>query len=142
MRMAAMGLPVPQGFCPCNRTGAESTQQGDEVEAHLPSVLQSGIRNLEQVTGLVFGQRAAPPAWFRFRSGAPISMPGHDGYRPQRRTQMIRSLTGLLRLTGDHRLVWDSYRRSDSVLCRDRVPAYRPRLFEAALGTTLREKRS
>lgn len=108
MRMAAMGLPVPQGFV-LGTNWCEAVQQGARMAPQLPGALQSGIQLLERTTGLGFGS-ARRPLLVSVRSGAPISMPG------MMETVLNVGLTdatlaGLLRLTGEHRLVWDSYRR-------------------------------
>ena len=84
-------------------------QKNDRVNTQLPGVLQSGIRNLERTTGLGFGS-ARRPLLVSVRSGAPVSMPGMMETILNVGLNEV-SLTGLLRLTGEHRLVWDSYRR-------------------------------
>lgn len=108
MRMAAMGLPVPQGFV--LSTGWYHAMELDKgAKAQLVSTLQTGIRDLERRTGLGFGS-SRRPLLVSVRSGAPVSMPGmmetvlNIGLNEA-------SLSGLLRLSGDHRLAWDSYRR-------------------------------
>ena len=74
IRMAAMGLPVPQGFV-LSTDWCSAVQKNDRVNTQLPGVLQSGIRNLERTTGLGFGS-ARRPLLVSVRSGAPVSMPG------------------------------------------------------------------
>lgn len=108
IRMATMGLPVPQGFVLAT-DWCMVAQKGEGVEADLPGALQSGIRNLEQATGLGFGSERRP-LLVSVRSGAPVSMPGMMETVLNVGLNDV-SLTGLLRLTGDHRLAWDSYRR-------------------------------
>lgn len=132
MRMAAMGLPVPQGFVLATdwcRTA------GDGIEPRLRGVLQAGIRNLEQATGLGFGS-ARRPLLVSVRSGAPVSMPGMMETVLNVGLNDV-SLTGLLQLTGDHRLVWDSYRRLIQAF-GEVVAAIPAAPFEAALEGTLR----
>ncbi|OYU74329.1 MAG: pyruvate, phosphate dikinase, partial [Burkholderiales bacterium PBB5] len=74
-----------------------------------PAVWREALAALEAATGLRFGD-ARRPLLLSVRSGAPVSMPG-----------MMETLLniglcdatvpGLLRLTGNPRLVWDAYRR-------------------------------
>lgn len=134
MRMAAMGLPVPQGFV-LGTDWCGAIREDGGTKSRLRGVLQSGIRDLERATGLEFGG-ARRPLLVSIRSGAPVSMPGmmetvlNVGLNET-------SLTGLLRLTGEHRLVWDSYRRLIQQFAEivAKVPAAP---FEAALGAALR----
>jgi pyruvate,orthophosphate dikinase len=137
MHMAAMGLPVPQGFV-LSTDWCRATQSGKGVKAQLDSALQAGIRDLERSTGLGFGSPRRP-LLVSVRSGAPVSMPGmmetvlnvglNEG-----------SLAGLLRLAGDHRLAWDSYRRLIQAFAEivDHAP---PAPFEAELDKALNKSR-
>ncbi len=103
MRLAAAGLAVPPAFVLptswCGRTDPKA----------LRATLTEGIRRLEAATGLRFGS-SRRPLLVSVRSGAPMSMPGmletvlDVGISPA-------GLEGLLRLTGNPRLAWDSYRR-------------------------------
>ncbi|WP_374665542.1 PEP/pyruvate-binding domain-containing protein [Ramlibacter sp.] len=101
-RMAALGLPVPPAFV----LGTDWCGRGDTLT---PAEWAEPLRALESACGLRVGD-ARRPLLLSVRSGAPVSMPG-----------MMETLLniglcdvtvpGLLRLTGDPRLVWDSYRR-------------------------------
>ncbi len=108
MRMADAGLPVPAAFvlpthwCRLRRPGR--TNDGALREA-----LATGISKLEAATGLGFGS-ARKPLLVSVRSGARVSMPG------MMETVLDIGLNGdtvegLMRLTGNPRLAWDSYRR-------------------------------
>jgi pyruvate,orthophosphate dikinase len=108
MRMAVMGLPVPQGFVLATEW-CSVVQKNDGVGAHLLSVLRSRISTLERTTGLGFGSPRRP-LLVSVRSGAPVSMPGMMETVLNVGLNEV-SVAGLLRLTGEHRLVWDSYRR-------------------------------
>jgi pyruvate,orthophosphate dikinase len=110
-------------------------QKNDRVNTQLPGVLQSGIRNLERTTGLGFGS-ARRPLLVSVRSGAPVSMPGMMETILNVGLNEV-ALTGLLRLTGEHRLVWDSYRRLIQTFAEIAagVPAAP---FEEELDTALR----
>ncbi|MGE0358480.1 MAG: PEP/pyruvate-binding domain-containing protein [Burkholderiales bacterium] len=108
-RMAGAGLPVPPGFV--LGTGWSAFLQADPAGAppRMREALADGMRALEAACGLSFaGERR--PLLVSVRSGAPTSMPGmmdtilNIGL-------CDRTARGLLRLTGNPRLVWDCYRR-------------------------------
>jgi pyruvate,orthophosphate dikinase len=106
MRMAQSGLPVPPAFVLptswCRRTLPEN-------DPALRQALAEGIDRLEAATGLSFGA-ARRPLLVSVRSGAAVSMPG------MMETVLdvglnAEAVEGLIRLTGNPRLAWDSYRR-------------------------------
>ncbi len=106
LRMSELALPVPPAFVigtrhcadPVARTGVSSGE-----------LWREGLDALERFTGLTLGD-ARRPLLLSVRSGAPVSMPG-----------MMDTLLniglcdatvgGLMRQTGNPRLVWDAYRR-------------------------------
>jgi pyruvate,orthophosphate dikinase len=133
IRMAVMGLPVPQGFV-MGTDWCSAVRNGDSVKAHLSQALQSGIRDLERASGLGFGS-ARRPLLVSVRSGAPVSMPGMMDTVLNVGLNDV-SLAGLLRLTGDHRLAWDSYRRLIQAFA-EIVAGVPAAPFEAALDATL-----
>jgi pyruvate,orthophosphate dikinase len=135
IRMAAMGLPVPQGFVMGTDWCSSAILDGNGIKAHLSDALQSGIRDLERASGLGFGS-ARRPLLVSVRSGAPISMPGMMETVLNVGLNDV-SLAGLLRLTGDHRLAWDSYRRLIQAFA-EIVAGIPAAPFEAALDATLR----
>ncbi len=106
MRMAAAGLPVPPAFVfPTH--WARTIGQGDNTG--LADALVAGIGCLETAAGLRFGSSRCPLV-VSVRSGAAISMPG------MLETVLDVGLNadtvdGMIRLTGNPRLAWDSYRR-------------------------------
>ncbi len=108
MRMAALGLPVPQGFVlPTGWCHAELA--GTLSESVLEYRLREAIERLEGATGQGFGD-SRRPLLVSVRSGAPVSMPGMmDTVLNVGLCEA--TLKGLLRASGDPRLVWDSYRR-------------------------------
>jgi len=131
---AAMGLPVPQGFVLAT-DWCRAAQGGAGVDEQLQAVLRSRISNLEQTTGLGFGS-ARRPLLVSVRSGAPVSMPG------MMETVLNVGLTdatldGFLKLSGDHRLVWDSYRRLIQSFA-EVVAGVSAAPFESALDVALR----
>ena len=101
-RMLSCGLNVP----PALVIGARYTAHPDECVA---AVLETGLPALESVTGLAFGD-SRKPLIVSVRSGAAVSMPGmmetllNIGLCDE-------TLPGLLRQTGNPRMVWDAYRR-------------------------------
>ena len=102
LRMADLGLSVP----PAVVIGTHYTQSPDEC---IHPFFSAGLPALQEATGLVFGD-TRKPLIVSVRSGAPVSMPGmmetllNIGLCDQ-------TLPGLLRQTGNPRLVWDAYRR-------------------------------
>ena len=106
MRMAQAGLPVPPAFV-LPTAWCRRTQPADK--ASLRQTLSEGIARLETATGLGFGA-ARLPLLVSIRSGAAVSMPGmmetvlNVGLNAE-------TVEALIRLTGNPRLAWDSYRR-------------------------------
>jgi len=102
VRMAALGLPVPPAFVLgtgwCAR--ADALRRDD---------WQPALRALEQATGSRLGD-ARRPLIVSVRSGAPVSMPGMMDTLLDIGLADA-TLPGLLRATGQPRLVWDAYRR-------------------------------
>lgn len=108
MRMAAIGLPIPPAMVIGTPWCARTLQAGrlpPELRAALPAMLGA----LAQRTRRVFGD-ARRPLLLSVRSGAARSMPG------MMQTLLNVGLTeatlpGLVRLSGNPRMAWDSYRR-------------------------------
>jgi pyruvate,orthophosphate dikinase len=106
MRLAAVGLTVPPAFVLPTAWYRRGVAADDPA---LRAVLSDGIARLEAASGLGFGS-ARRPLLVSVRSGAALSMPGmletvlNVGLTPA-------SLDALVRLTGNPRLAWDSYRR-------------------------------
>jgi pyruvate,orthophosphate dikinase len=99
--MAATGLPVPQAFV----LGTGFCEDGTDVN----QVLAAQLRLLERATSLTYGG-SRRPLLLSVRSGAPVSMPGmmHTILNVGLNETALR---GLLRMAGNPRLTWDSYRR-------------------------------
>ncbi len=108
-RMASLGLPVPEAFVLGTGWCHEWLADRESARRRLRAALQASVDALQRSTGLAFGG-ARKPLLVSVRSGAPVSMPGmmdtvlNIGLCDQ-------SVGGLLRMTGNPRLVWDSYRR-------------------------------
>jgi pyruvate,orthophosphate dikinase len=109
MKIAQMGLPVPPAFVIGTRFCHSYFSNGRKLSQAFSDLVHDNIMRLQQTTGLVFGG-TRNPLLVAVRSGAAVSMPG-----------MLSSilnigicdetLSGLLRMTGNPRFVWDSYRR-------------------------------
>ena len=107
MRMARIGLPVPQGFVISSRSCEECLSTGT-LSGPLVQAIRNSLENLENSTSLGFGGRR--PLLVSVRSSAAISMPGmmdtvlDVGLCDSTASEMVR-------MTGNPSLVWDSYRR-------------------------------
>jgi pyruvate, orthophosphate dikinase len=126
LRMARLGLPVPPAFVLGTHYCTSGAVRALAVQ---PDTWQPALHQLEHRTGLALGSQRCP-LLVSVRSGAPVSMPG-----------MMETLLdiglcdatvdGLLRQTGNPRLVWDAYRRL--IATHAEVVAGQPAaLFEAA----------
>ena len=106
MRMVQLGLPIPPALS-CLLLGASALNR--PTKALLRRTLAEGIARLEAATGLAFGADRRP-LLVSVRSGAAVSMPGmmetvlNVGLNAE-------TVEALIRLTGNPRLAWDSYRR-------------------------------
>ncbi len=106
LRMAQLTLPVPAAFVIGTHYCADPAARAGMAGADL---WRAGLGALERSTGQALGD-ARRPLLLSVRSGAPVSMPG-----------MMDTLLniglcdatvqGLMRQTGNPRLVWDAYRR-------------------------------
>jgi len=109
MKIAQMGLPVPPAFVIGTKFCHSYFSNGRKLSQAFNDLVHDNIMRLQQTTGHVFGG-TRNPLLVAVRSGAALSMPG-----------MLSSilnigicnetLGGLLRMTGNPRFVWDSYRR-------------------------------
>jgi len=108
MRMANIGLPIPAWFVlnsgKCRNYLTEHSLSFDTLEE-----IKAGVKRLEKETRLVFGD-GRKPLLISVRSSAAVSMPG------MMETILDVGLCdatvqGLIRMTGNPRFVWDSYRR-------------------------------
>jgi pyruvate,orthophosphate dikinase len=108
-RMAAIGLPVPPAFVLGTALCSHYTSDQPVAQEDLRLLLAENIRWLETRSMLTYGG-SRKPLLVSVRSGAPVSMPGMmDTVLNVGLTDA--TLRGLLRMTGNPRLVWDSYRR-------------------------------
>jgi pyruvate,orthophosphate dikinase len=126
LRMAQLSLPVPPAFVIGTRycVDATSRQQGASKV-----IWDAGLHAVEHATGLALGD-ARRPLLLSVRSGAPVSMPG------MMETILNIGLcdatvNGMLRQSGNPRLVWDAYRRL-VVTYGEVVDGIPPQVFEQA----------
>jgi pyruvate,orthophosphate dikinase len=135
-RMERIGLPVPPAFTLGTGFCREYFRHGAKPMPGLRDLLAARMRDLERASGLAFGSTRLP-LLVSVRSGAPVSMPG------MMETVLNIGLSdavvpGLLRLTGNPRLVWDSYRRLVQSF-GEVVHQIAPAEFDAALAARLDE---
>jgi pyruvate, orthophosphate dikinase len=108
-QMARLGLNVPPAFVLSTALCAAVNRNDPEALVALDRGLHDGIARLEEATGRRLGDSRVP-LLVSVRSGAAQSMPGmletilDVGLNSE-------SVRGLIRLTGNPRLAWDSFRR-------------------------------
>lgn len=137
-RMKSLGLNVPPAFVLPTDLCAPINRGDRDARAALDQGLREGIARLESATGRRFGDSRAP-LLVSVRSGAAKSMPGmlatilDVGLEPE-------TVRGLIGLTGNPRLAWDSYRRfiQNYAETVEGVPA---KLFEARLAHMIRSEK-
>ena len=107
--MSNIGLPVPPGFTITTDTCNEYTKNGGHFPDGLMDEIKKALAAVEEKTGKKLGD-ASNPLLVSVRSGAKFSMPGMMD------TVLNLGLNdatveGLIKLTGNERFVYDSYRR-------------------------------
>ncbi|MEN9838566.1 MAG: hypothetical protein RL177_45 [Bacteroidota bacterium] len=107
--MCAIGLPVPPGFTITTEACAYYNEHNKEWPADMLAQVHEGIRKLEHEMDSIFGDPERP-LLVSVRSGAMMSMPGMMD------TVLNLGLNddvveGLVRITGNERFAYDSYRR-------------------------------
>ena len=108
--MNLIGIPVPPGFTITTEVCTEYYQHGKAavIELLRPDV-ESAMKNIEQLTGMKFGDKSLP-LLVSVRSGARASMPGmmdtilNLGMNDE-------AVEAVAKRTGNPRFAWDSYRR-------------------------------
>ena len=134
MRLARLGLAVPQAFVLGTAVCRAWFADPEATRATLRNLLRDALAGIEQASGLGFGSPRRP-LLVSVRSGAPVSMPGMmDTLLDIGLCEA--TLRGLLRLTGNPRLAWDSYRRLIQQFA-EVVHRVEPTPFREALGGQL-----
>jgi pyruvate, orthophosphate dikinase len=108
-RMVRLGLHVPPAFVLSTRLCTPINRGEVQAERTFAQCLREGIEYLEHATGRRFGD-PRNPLLVSVRSGAARSMPGmlETVLDVGLNAETVR---GLIRVTGNPRLAWDSYRR-------------------------------
>jgi pyruvate,orthophosphate dikinase len=109
LHLARLGVPVPPAFVLGTSWCHAFLDRGGALPEGTREQLTAALRRLESATGLAFGSTRRP-LLVSVRSGAPVSMPGMmDTVLDVGLSDA--TLPGIVRLTGNPRLAWDSYRR-------------------------------
>lgn len=107
--MSNLGLPVPPGFTITTEVCSYFYHHHKTYPTELKRQVDDALAVLERKMGLGFGN-PKKPLLVSVRSGAPVSMPGMmDTVLNLGLNE--KTVEGLVRLSGDARFAWDSYRR-------------------------------
>ncbi len=137
-RMAAVGMPVPAAFVLSTAFCRDYYAAKGALPEGFRDLLRGNLRELERMSGLSFGGERRP-LLVSVRSGAAVSMPGmldtvlNVGLNDA-------TVAGLVRMTGNPRLAWDSYRRLIQSLA-EVVHGAKPDAFDAARTRALKAAR-
>ncbi|WP_318312823.1 pyruvate, phosphate dikinase [Flagellimonas crocea] len=108
--MSRIGIPVPPGFTITTEVCTQYNLEGrDSVINKIESEVRDAITRIEETMGAIFGDDENP-LLISVRSGARVSMPGmmdtvlNLGLNDE-------SIKGVIKMTGNERFAWDSYRR-------------------------------
>ena len=136
-RMAAVGLPVPAAFVLSTAYCRAYYDAKGALPEGFRDLLRGNLRELERLSGLSFGGERRP-LLVSVRSGAAVSMPGmldtvlNVGLNDT-------TVAGLVRMTGNPRLAWDSYRRLIQSYA-EVVQGAKPDAFDEARARLLKAK--
>ncbi len=108
--MSRIGIPVPPGFTITTEVCTQYNEEGKEaVINRIEPEVRGAITHIEETMGTIFGDDENP-LLISVRSGARVSMPGmmdtvlNLGLNDE-------SIKGVIKMTGNERFAWDSYRR-------------------------------
>jgi pyruvate, orthophosphate dikinase len=138
-RMAAIGMPVPPAFVLSTAFCRDYYAAKGALPKDFADLLRANLREVERMSGLVFGGERRP-LLVSVRSGAAVSMPGmldtvlNVGLNDA-------TVAGLVRMTGNPRLAWDSYRRLIQSFA-EVVHGAKPDAFDAARARALSAARA
>lgn len=107
--MTKMKIPVPPGFTVTTRACLEFYKNNQRIPEKIREQIESAFSRLEELMKAKFGS-PEKPLLVSVRSGAPVSMPGMMDtiLNLGLNDEVVR---GLVRLTKDERMAYDSYRR-------------------------------
>lgn len=109
VQMTKLGLPVPPGIVITIQMCQKYYENGGKLPENFEKDLRENIAFIEKETGKTFGD-PKNPLLLSVRSGAAASMPGMmDTVLNLGFNQDV--LDGLIKITGNERFAWDSYRR-------------------------------
>jgi pyruvate,orthophosphate dikinase len=109
LEMVRIGVPVPPGFTVSTEACNAYLDSGETFPEGLKEQILEALKSVEESTGKRFGDKKNP-LLISCRSGGKFSMPGmmdtvlNIGLNDE-------TAAGLLKLTGDERFLYDSYRR-------------------------------
>ncbi|MGZ5550761.1 MAG: PEP/pyruvate-binding domain-containing protein [Nitrososphaeraceae archaeon] len=137
MRMDKIMLPVPPGFVISTYICHKYLRNNQILPANFADGVEFFIKKIEDISGLSFDS-SRKPLLLSVRSGAAVSMPG-----------MLESILnvglcdstidGLIRMTGNPKFVWDSYRRLIETYAKV-VHSCPPNFFENILKEDITNK--
>lgn len=107
--MTNLGMPVPQGFTVSTEACTRFYEDGEKIGDDILAQIDEKLKEAEEILGKKFGD-VENPLLVSVRSGARASMPGMmDTILNLGLNDSV--VEGLIKLTGNERFVYDSYRR-------------------------------
>ena len=137
-RMANVGMPVPGAFVLSTAFCRDYYAAKGALPEGFRDLLRGNLRELERLSGLSFGGERRP-LLVSVRSGAAVSMPGMLDTVLNVGLNDV-TVAGLVRMTGNPRLAWDSYRRLIQSYA-EVVHGAKPDAFDAARARQIKAAR-